>query len=124
VPVKIWYVDEAFKKYFGQKVELAIGETQVRTHHPRKPSCDTSIIRELAEKCEVKLWHFYTLLAKQGRGDEGSLLTDGSLNITHIHDVEGVSRPVVAEWDTDRGWSLIIPKCPRIWRPSDLVVSL
>ena len=44
---------------------------------------DAPIITELADTCEITLGQFFSLIQKQGKGEEGVLLTNGYANIAY-----------------------------------------
>lgn len=100
---RIYYLGDNFKKHFGRKEEGASEATEIKVHKLLVGSLDAPIITELADKCEITLGQFFTLLSKQGKGESGPLLTNGSANIAYIHDDEGNLWAVFAFWVAGRG---------------------
>jgi hypothetical protein len=47
----------------------------------------------------------FSLMEKQGKGEEGVLLNSGYANIFYINDYAGVLRAVRVSWDGD-GWGV------------------
>lgn len=87
------------------KIEEPIGEQELRYGNLTKNSVDGPIIEDLGgeAKAESTLTELYDLLKKQANGEEGDLLTNGSVNIFYIRDTNGVLCAVVVRWD-GVGW--------------------
>jgi len=107
-PVKISYLGDNFKAWFlngDSKTEDPISEQTLRYHKLRQSSVDGPIIAELggAEKSETTLSEMFSLMEKQGKGEDGVLLNNGWANIFYIKDVAGVLRAVRVYWRDD-GW--------------------
>ena len=97
----------SFREWFLDKVEDPIAEQTLRYAKLRKASVDGPIVDELGgkEKAETTLAEIYDLMAKQGKGQKGVLLTNGYANIFYVKDVNGVLRAVSVHW-YDGGWLL------------------
>jgi hypothetical protein len=108
--VKISYVGDNFTSWFlsgDGKTEDPIREQTLRYHKLRQSSVDGPIIAELggAEKSETTLSEMFSLMEKQGKGEEGVLLNSGYANIFYINDYADVLRAVRVYWD-DGGWGV------------------
>lgn len=106
--VKISYLGDNFTSWFlsGKgKTEDLISEQTLRYHKLRQSSVDGPIIAKLggAEKSETTLFEMFSLMEKQGKGEDGVLLNNGYANIFYIKDSAGVLRAVSVYWDGD-GW--------------------
>ncbi len=88
--VKIARVGDRFKIHFFGKYEVP----------SRVPIIDC--------ETEATLLELYTLMHRQGQGQEGLLLTSGYPNYFDIRDVFGKLRPVHCYWDGE-GWGLACP---------------
>ena len=96
-----------FDAWFGDKVEDPISKQTLRYRKLRQSSVDGPIITELGgeEKAETTLSEMFSLMAKQGNGEDGVLLNNGWGNIFYVRDNAGVLRPVRVNWFDD-GWSV------------------
>mgnify|MGYP001595785444 CR=1 FL=1 len=104
---RIYYLGDNFKEHFGCKKEGASEAVEIKVHKLTESSLDVPIITELADKCEITLGQFFSLLSKQGKGESGPLLTDGWANIAYIRDDEGILWAVRARWFAGRGgWNV------------------
>jgi hypothetical protein len=109
--VKISYLGDNFKAWFlngAGKTEDPITEQTLRYHKLRQSSVDGSIIAELGgeEKSETTLAEMFSLMEKQGKGEDGVLLNNGWWNIFYIRDQSAVLRAVCVRWD-DGGWRVV-----------------
>jgi len=107
-PVKISHLGGAFTAWFlsgDGKTEDPISEQTLRYHKLRQSSVDGPIIAELggAEKSETTLSEMFSLMERQGKGEDGVLLNNGWANIFYIKDGAVVLRAVYVDWDGD-GW--------------------
>ena len=127
--VKISDLGGNFTKWFlsgSGKIEDPITEQVLRCHRLRQTSADTSIIAELGDetKAETTLTELYSLMEKQGNGEDGVLLNNGYANIFYIRDQNGVLRAVYAFW---HGFSWLMYACelegPSGWCGGYLVFS-
>jgi hypothetical protein len=68
---------------------------------------DGPIIAELGgeEKSETTLSEMFSLMEKQGKGEDGVLLNNGYANIFYIRDLAGVLRAVGVRWGGG-GWGV------------------
>lgn len=108
--VKISYLGDNFTEWFlsgDGKTEDPITEQTLRYHKLRQSSMDGPIIAELggAEKSETTLSEMFSLMEKQGKGEDGVLLNNGYVNIFYIKDSAGVLRTVYVCWNDD-GWDV------------------
>lgn len=94
-----WVGDNATRLVKG-KVEPDVAEATLRVHTLKKPSLDGPIIAELGgEEVVATTWgQIREMMRRQGRGQEGILLTNGCANIFYILDPDGVL------WAADCGW--------------------
>ncbi len=94
-----FYPWDNFKDHFLDKVEENISDTTLAIHRLEKPAVDAQIRKELGQKREeITLTHFFDLLKKQSKGENGHLLTNGYANIAYIRDKNGVLWVVFAFW--------------------------
>ena len=124
--VRIGYLGDNFQAWFLNKVEEPVGETKLAIHTLAQASLDQPIREELGDRAEITLSQLWALLKAQGKGEAGSLLTDGCWTITHIPDVSGTLRAVEARWaPLDGDWSVDADSVedPRRWREGRRVVS-
>ncbi len=108
--VKISWIGGNFSSWFlagDGKVEEVGGETTLLAHRLTERSTDGPIIAELGgEKvAETTLVEMFALLKKQGRGQEGTLLTNRYANVFYIRDRANVLRTVDCYWH-GVGWGV------------------
>lgn len=127
VGVKIAWLVSNFEEWFLDKIEEPAGESELCCHGLLKPSLDGPIIAELggeSKKVETTLAELFSLLKKQGNGEDGVLLTNGYANIFYSRDINGELRAVSVCW-RGVGWS--VHACsverPYRWRVGDRVFS-
>ncbi len=123
---RIYYLGDNFKKHFGRKEEGASEATEIKVHKLLEGSLDAPIITELADKCEITLGQFFSLLSKQGKGESGPLLTNGWANIAYIRDDEGNLWAVDACWYAAYGGWYVEARSveyPRRWDDGYQVLS-
>jgi hypothetical protein len=103
--LKISYVDGDFVSWFGGKTEDPHGATELRRHQLLRDEVDKPIIAELGGegKVESAVSAIYALMEKQGKGEDGQLLTNSYANIFYVRDTSGVMRAVGVRWGAD-GW--------------------
>ena len=124
--VRIWDLGNNFKAHFGRKVEDACEAAEIKVHKLTESSLDAPIITELADKCEIVLGQFFALLSKQGKGEKGSLLTNGYANIAYIRDNKGILWAVNAHWRAAHGgWRVVAGsvESPDWWYVGSQVLS-
>lgn len=127
--VKISYLGDNFLGWFlkgDSKTEDPINEQTLRYSKLRESSVDGPIIAELggAEKSETTLSEMFSLMEKQGKGEDGVLLNNGYANIFCIKDSAGVLRTVSVCW-SGGGWRVNASSVedPRRWSDGDQVFS-
>jgi len=108
--VKIAHLSDKFKEWFlsgDGKVEKLLGVQTLHYHRLRKPSADGPIITELGGrvKAETTLCEMFSLMEKQGKGEDGVLLSNGNINIFYIKDDAGTLRMVGVVW-CNNGWGV------------------
>jgi hypothetical protein len=101
--VKFGWFNDNFKSWFltGEgKIEDPIDKLTIGGYKLLKKSLGDPIIAELGgeAKVETTLTEMFSLLKKQGKGQEGDLLTNGYSNIFYIKDYSGVLRAVYVYW--------------------------
>lgn len=108
--VKISYLGDNFKAWFlngDGKTEDPESVQTLRYHKLRQSSVDGPIIAELGgrELAETTLSEMFSLMEKQGKGEDGVLLNNGYANIFYIKDSAGVLRAVYVGWGGG-GWGV------------------
>lgn len=126
--VKIGVLGDNFKTNFSAKIEEKVPGADLRIHRLKKGSQDLPIILELGgeEIVETSLAHMWSMLKKQGHGQEGHLLANGNWNIFYIRDDNGVLWAVSAAWSSFRqDWSIEAYSIenPREWFAGYQVIS-
>lgn len=104
--VKISWLGDNFKKHFLPKVEeSAVVAEELAVHKLLKASYDPAIITALGDeaKVEVTLGQFFAAFAKQPHGEDGSLLTNGYVNVGYVRDIKCVLWAVRGFW-SGGGW--------------------
>jgi hypothetical protein len=101
--VRIAFVSDNFREKFGKKVEQNTPPGQIHVYRLIKDSLDAPIITVLGDKHELTLAELWQLVADQGQGEKGPLLTDGYANICYVRADQGVLWAVDAFWDGG-GW--------------------
>jgi len=105
--VKMWGVGDNFKQWFGDmKVPAHPGST-LTFHTLARNTKDSEILAALGgeESAETSLSEIWWLMTQQGRGQPGTLLTDGKANIFYVWDTNKVLRAVFVIYD-DNGWGV------------------
>jgi len=105
--VKIAWLGDNFKKWFLDKTEEPADGSQLRYHELLEWSLDLPIIVSLGgeEKAETTLAQMFSLIEKQGKGQDGVLLTNGCTNIFYVRDVNGGLLAVYVYWYSI-GWDV------------------
>ena len=122
-----FYLWENFKDHFLGKVEENVADATLAIHRLEKRSLDTQIRKELGQEYEeIALAHFFNLLRKQSKGEQGHLLVNGYANIAYIRDKDGNLWAVSAFWGSgSREWN--VSACsvgnPRDWSDGNQVIS-
>lgn len=127
--VKISYFGGNFTSWFlngDGKTEDPISEQTLHYYKLRQYSVDGPIIDELggAEKSETTLSEMFSLMEKQGKGEDGVLMNNGCANIFYPKDSAGVLRAVHLRW-YDGGWRIDTYSVddPSMWSEGDRVFS-
>ena len=103
--VKFAWFGENFKADFLGKIEAASVAVDLKVSKLLFDSLDPPIIVELAGGYEITLGQFFVLLKKQGKGEDGVLLTNGWANVAYIRDIHGNLWAVDGRWNAgDGGW--------------------
>jgi hypothetical protein len=128
-PVKISCLGDNFISWFlngDGKTEDPISEQTLRYHKLVQSSTDGPIITELGgeAKAETTLSEAFSLVEKQGNGEDGVLLNNGYASIFYIKDQNGVLRTVLVLW-FDVGWRVFASSVedPFWWGDGDQVFS-
>ena len=116
-----------FDNFFLGKVEENIQDATIAIHRLEKNSLDAPIRKELGqEREEITLTHFFDLLKKQSKGQEGHLLVNGYANIAYIRDKHDKLWAVRALWPSYyRYWDVRAHSVvhPYEWGAGDQVLS-
>ena len=94
-----------FNRYFLDNVEEGVDSTTIAVHRLMKQSLHRSIIKELGDKTEFFLVHFFALLKQQAHGESGELLVNGFANFAYIRPGRDNFMVVSAAWRGD-GWTM------------------
>jgi len=101
----VGWMGDSFKRLFLGNVEENVEAITVAIHRLEKSSLDAPIMAQLANRTEINLAHFFELLKKQSKGEDGVLLTNGHANIAYIKGSDGNFWTVRAYWDSSsRYW--------------------
>lgn len=107
--VKISYLGDNFKANFLGMVEETTKGGKITVRHRRllKDSWDKEIIAQLGAGPMVTtpLVAIFALMAEQGNGENGTLLTNGYANIFYIRDANGTLWAVLVSW-FGGGWDV------------------
>jgi hypothetical protein len=105
--VKISYLGDNFKTWFGAKTENPFSGSSIIGRQLIKGSVDAPILKELGgnEKAETTLTEIYAMMQKQANGEDGDLLTNDSANIFYVKDINNTLRAVSVSWFND-GWDV------------------
>ncbi|MFZ2500950.1 MAG: hypothetical protein WAW90_03145 [Minisyncoccia bacterium] len=118
--VKISFLGDNFKANFLQKIESEeVAAEELVVNKLLENSFDPAIITALGgeAKVEIALGQFFAAFAKQPKGEDGPLLTNGYANVGYIRDIKGVLWAVSGDWDDD-GWRFSADPLghPNYWR--------
>jgi tetratricopeptide (TPR) repeat protein len=110
-PVRISRLSDDFKKWFLGKIEEPFAGS-ILSYGEHDFVVDRDVVRELGKKkAETTLAEIFSLLKKQGNGEEGPLRTDWHANAFYVRDVNRVLRMVFVGWRNndwrrkdDNGW--------------------
>lgn len=115
-----------FQKLFQEKVEENVPEAALVAHHLERDSLDAPIMAKLGDRAVIQLAHFFELLKKQSKGEDGTLLVNGRANIAYILGSDGNVWAVDAYWPADNGdWRVHASSVgnPRRWAAGYQVLS-
>lgn len=104
--VKISDLGDNFKANFLKKVESnEVAAEDLAINKLLENAFDPAIITALGgeAKVEITLGQFFAAFAKQPKGENGPLLTNGYANVGYVRDINGVLWAVHGYWD-DGGW--------------------
>lgn len=103
--MKISYLGDDFRKWFLDKIEENVPETDLDVHRLTEEFQSELILQELGDEAETTLAHIWSLMENQPNGESGmgSLLTDSYANIFYVRDQSGILRVVYLFW-RDNGW--------------------
>lgn len=124
--VKISFVEEDFANYFlkSHTGESPTAEFKLMVHRLSKVIVGDSIITELGGEgiLEVPLSAVFSLMETQGKGEDGTLLTNRHANIFYVRDRAGALCVVGVRW-LHGGWGVhAYPlEFSRKWFPGDQV---
>ena len=98
--VKISYLGDSFREWFLGKTEEPTQETTLHYYKLRRNSVDGPIITELGgeAKAETTLSEMFSLIERQGHGEDGVLLNSGAASIFYIRDITGSLLGVRVRW--------------------------
>src|SRR3989338_911690 len=97
----IGWTGKNFKAHFLDKVEEGVSDAVVVVHRLERASPDVPILAELGNRAEIQLAHFFALLQKQSKGEDGLLLVNGGYaNVAYIKGNNGSVWAVGACWDS------------------------
>ena len=102
----IGWTGDNFKRVMLDKIEENVPAGEINIHRLEKNSLNPEIMAEMGpEKRMTCLAHFLEMIGKQSKGQEGPLLTDGSVNVAYIVGTDGNLWAVGARWrGFDRDW--------------------
>jgi hypothetical protein len=122
--VKIVHLGDNFKAHFLGKVEENVPGAELTMHRLKRFPLDASILVELGDRAETTLAYLFALIARQGKGEAGMLLTNGHMNNFYVRDAKGELWVVGASW---RGFGWDVSACSvedrGKWHAGDWVVS-
>ena len=107
-PVKISYVGDNFKSWFGKMLVAVHSGSNLASHVLTRDAYDREILSALGgeAKCETTLAEIWQLMSLQGHGQPGALLADGKANIFYVRDQAAVLRAVLVLWFA-YGWLVL-----------------
>lgn len=103
--VKIYWIGDNFKKNLLKKIETDVEKCEIRSYTLLRSSLDPEIMAEIGEERRItKLAHLWSMLERQGNGEEGPLLVNGYANVLYIEGENGEVFAVHARWHSGHGW--------------------
>jgi hypothetical protein len=116
-----------FNRLFLNKREENVPSVMLIASTLKKSSGDGPIIEGLGGNPKIRLAHFFSLIEKQSKGEDGDLHVDGRANIAYIDDDNGVLWAVRAHLSLDsKSWLIEAGAIddPTKWDAGRLVLSL
>lgn len=108
-PIDFEWIDGTFKSFFMDGFEeggLKSPEDKLLVHTLLHDRFDLSVLVLIGKASgSIRLSQFHALLAKQGKGQPGTLRVDGGLNVVHIVSHLTLWR-VTAVWNEGKGWRI------------------
>lgn len=101
--VVIGYVSDNVKALIKGRLEPEEAQATIRIHELCQASVDGPILTELGENVKTGLNRMFQMMEKQGRGQEGDLLTNGYANIFYVRD-HNVLWAARCYWRSSRGY--------------------
>lgn len=106
-PIDFDWINGTFKTFFldtFREENLKSPEDQLLVHTLLRDCFDLSVLVLIGRaSASARLSQFHALLAKQGKGEQGTLRVDGGLNIVHIVSHLTLWK-VSAVWREGKGW--------------------
>ncbi|MEK7534853.1 MAG: hypothetical protein AAB563_00400 [Patescibacteria group bacterium] len=106
---KIGYIDPKVREIMAGVVEENIPATDLTLQRLARTSKLKPIFEELGDRAQTAWKHFFEMLSRQPRGEQGDLKVDGCANFAFLPDKKGKLWAVFAFWsdwgDGDR-WKL------------------
>ena len=100
----VGWTGDNFKKLFLGNVEEDVADITFAINRLEQSSSDAPIMAQLGDRTEIKLTHFFELLKKQSKGEDGALLTNGNANIAYIRGSDGNLWAVHGGWGSACGY--------------------
>jgi len=108
-PIQFSWIGKRFRARFRNLVEEPCGEAVLRVHQLSEMAALNSVMGQLGGygTAVIMLQQLMALIAGQGRGQQGPLLTDGNPNYAFVRSEWSGPYTVSVTWDTDEGGWLI-----------------
>lgn len=100
----IGWMGPNFREFFLDKIEENVGDTTIAIYRLEKASLDAPIRAQLGDRAKIKLCHFFALIEKQSKREDGPLLTHGYANVAYIEANDGKVWVVGAHWRSGDGF--------------------
>ena len=97
-PVYIGDVGGCFNEHLLLLSEGAYEASDIKVLRLLETSTDAVVVAELANKFEIKLGQFYSLLLKYSAGERDLFLENGDANVAYVRDGNGILMSVRAYW--------------------------
>lgn len=122
----IGWTGNNFKTHFLDKIEGNVGDAVIVVHGLKRVSLDDLILAELEDRAEIRLVHFFALLQKQSKGENGPLFIDGFINGAYIKGNDNNLWAVFAIWLMSCGFWVVearLIKAPYRWAGGSRILS-